>query len=307
MRASPTLMRAVATTLSLTVSAGAQSRALDVGGARINYTVTGTGPAVVLIHGWALDLREWTDQIPVLSSRFTVIALDRRGFGKSAGFADETADPGDIRALLDTLHLRSATLVGHSVGAQVALRFAAAAPERVDALVLYGGPPPDGFPGIAAGRDSAAAARRRALARQYGIDSLMKVVGAQPQFRPGPRRAPHVVARVDSIVRSYSGRDLLESHAQSNRFPAASVSAVRTWRFPILCIGGEWETRLWHQVADSMTAWLPNAHKVVIPGGGHAVHFDEPEAFNGALLNFLMSAQPAPPANRPGPPTPLGP
>ena len=89
------------------------------------------------------------------------------------------------------------------------------------------------------------------------------------------------------MTKSYSGRDLLETHVQSGRFPAASVAAVRSWRFPVLYIGGEWETPLWHRVADSVTAWLPNAKKVVIPGGGHAVHFDEPAAFNSALMEFL--------------------
>lgn len=58
-------------------SANAQSRVLAVDGVRIHYTVTGSGPGVVLLHGWALDLREWTDQIAARSPRFTVIAIDR--------------------------------------------------------------------------------------------------------------------------------------------------------------------------------------------------------------------------------------
>jgi pimeloyl-ACP methyl ester carboxylesterase len=66
---------------------------------------------------------------------------------------------------------------------------------------------------------------------------------------------------------------------------------VRSWRFPILYIGGEWETPQWHRVADSVTAWLPNARKLVIPGGGHAVHFDEPSAFNAALLAFIKGVE----------------
>ncbi len=124
----------------------AKTGALVTKDAQIHYVVAGDGPAVVLIHGWALSLREWDDQIAALSPHYRVVAFDRRGYGRSSGSADVSADPGDIRALLDTLRIRSAVLVGHSAGAEVAIRFAAAMPERVDALVLYGGASPTAFP-----------------------------------------------------------------------------------------------------------------------------------------------------------------
>ena len=73
---------------------------LETGSARIHYLTAGSGPAVVLIHGWALSLREWDDQIAALSPHYRVVAFDRRGYGRSTGFADASADPGDIRALL---------------------------------------------------------------------------------------------------------------------------------------------------------------------------------------------------------------
>ena len=132
--------------LLLTNEPAAAQSTLDVGDAKINYLVEGSGPAVVLIHGWALNLREWDDQIAALSPHYRVVAYDRRGYGKSIGFADPTADPGDLRRLLDTLGIRSAVLVGHSAGPDVAERFAAAMPERVDGLVLYGGGEPADFP-----------------------------------------------------------------------------------------------------------------------------------------------------------------
>jgi pimeloyl-ACP methyl ester carboxylesterase len=287
-------LSAAGVALTLGARVGAQSRTLDVDSARINYTLTGSGPAVVLIHGWALNLREWTDQIPALSSRYTVIALDRRGFGKSTGIADETADPGDIRALLDSLHVQSATLVGHSAGAAVAMRFAAAMPDRVDALVLYGGPPPAGFPGEFVPPPGPSPVAR--IARASGVDSALRTFASRPQFRPGPRRTPQVAARLDSIVKSYSGRDLLEDRAASNRFGPATVSTVRDWRFPILYISGEWEMPAWHRMADTVASWLPNVRHVVIPGGGHGVHLDEPQAFNAALLEFLNSTHRTVPA-----------
>jgi pimeloyl-ACP methyl ester carboxylesterase len=268
----------------------AQDRYLDVKGARIHFTMSGSGPAVVLIHGWALDLREWTDQIAALTPRYRVIAFDRRGFGKSTGDMDVSADPGDVRALLDTLGIRSAILVGHSAGAMVAQRFGAAMPDRVNALVLYGGPAPAGFPYPGGARPLADEAQGRgAIARQYGIDSVMRSVEALPQFRPGPNRSAAMTSRLDSISKDYSGRDLLDPRPPSRAFPVARLEEVKAWRFPILFISGEREAQPWQTMSDSLVRWMPNAKKMLIPGGGHGVHFDEPKRFNTALLAFLDS------------------
>lgn len=273
---------------AVTSSLPAQSRFLDVNGARIHYTVSGSGPAVVLLHGWALDLREWTDQIAALAPRYRVIAVDRRGFGKSTGAVDQSAEPGDVRALLDTLRIRSVILVGHSAGSMVAERFAAAMPERVDALVLYGGPAPVGFPGVQV-RQPDETRGRGAIARRYGVDSVMRALDSRPQFRPGPNRTPAMSARLDSITRDYSGRDLLDPQPQSGAFALATLAQVRAWRFPILFISGEAEAEPWRTMSDSLARWMPNVRRVLIPGGGHGVHFDEPKRFNAALLAFLDS------------------
>ena len=274
--------------LPLTLSA--QSRFLDVSGARIHYTVSGSGPAVVLIHGWALDLREFTDQIAALSPHYRVVALDRRGFGKSTGDADLSADPGDVRALLDTLAIRSAILVGHSAGAMVAQRFAAAFPTRVDALVLYGGPTPTGLRDDQSRQAAANEAQTRVdIARRYGVDSVLRGMLAQPQFIAGPNRSRAVAARLDSILKDYSGRDLLNPRPQSGAFAGVTPAQVRSFRFPVLFISGENEARPWQAGSDSLVRWMPDARKVMIPGGGHGVHFDEPSRFNVALLDFLDS------------------
>ncbi|HYF40059.1 MAG TPA: alpha/beta hydrolase [Gemmatimonadales bacterium] len=257
---------------------------LDVGEARINYTVAGSGPAVVLIHGWALSLREWDDQIASLAPHFRVVAYDRRGYGKSTGFADPSADPGDLQTLLDTLKIRSAVLVGHSAGADIATRFAAAIPKRVNGLVLYGGAPPEGFPIPSKGPGFEFV---KTFARQHGVDSLFRLVEGLPHFRPGPNRTAEMQARLDSILAGYTGRDILQDHPQSGAFPPARFAAVRQWRFPTLFISGAAEEPYWHLASDSLVRWMPNARKVVVPGGGHGVHFDEPARFNAALLAFL--------------------
>jgi pimeloyl-ACP methyl ester carboxylesterase len=291
MRASSSLVYALVI-VGQSSAVSAQSHFLDANGVRIHYTVTGTGPAVVLIHGWGLNLREWTDQIAALSPHYRVIAFDRRGFGKSNGDSDPSAEPADVRALLDTLGIRSAALVAHSAGAMVAQRFAAAMPGRVNALVLYGGPPPAGFsdPQVPPPQFDGRGTGRGAIARQYGVDSVLRAFISQPQFVPGPNRSPAVAARLDSILKEYSGRDLLNPITPSGTFPGVTLAQMKSWRFPVLFISGVNEARPWQVMSDSLARWMPNARRILIPGGGHGVHFDEPQRFNAALLDFLNSS-----------------
>lgn len=260
----------------------AQSGFVDVGEARIYYEATGNGKPVILIHGWALNLRAWDDQVKALSPHFRMVAYDRRGFGRSTGRPDISADPGDLRTLLDTLGIGEAMLVGHSAGTQVAFRFTAAFPERVAGLVLYGaGTPPSGFP----------VARptppfdRRMIARQHGLDSMIQLVRTLPGFTD-PRDSM-VERKIRALFAAYSGKDLLEDYPLSGRYPNPPVEEVKRWSIPVLLIVGDTEAPYIRQVSDSLSRWMPKARTVVIAGGGHGVHFRQPDAFNIQLQSFI--------------------
>ena len=243
---------------------------------------------MVLIHGWALNLREWDDQIAALSPHYRVVAFDRRGYGRSSGFADVSADPGRHPGA-PTLRIRSAVgwwAIGRRPGA---VRFAAAMPERVDALVLYGGGEPDSFPvpqkGPVRHGQTARAAGRRGR-RDPALSSL-------PQFRPSPHRAAAIAARLDTMLAGIRARICWRTHPESGAFPQPQSDAMRRWPMPTLFISGDREGPRWQLVNDSPVRWMPAARKVLIPGGGHGVHFDEPQQFNTALLAFLQDVRKA--------------
>ena len=111
---------------------------LERPGARLVYEVTGQGPAVVLIHGFGLDMRMWDPQAGPLAARFRVVRYDCRGFGASGPFdpAVPYTHAGDLVALLDHLDIGDAVLVGLSFGGRVALQTALADPARVRGLAL---------------------------------------------------------------------------------------------------------------------------------------------------------------------------
>jgi 3-oxoadipate enol-lactonase len=98
---------------------------LWVEGTRLRYRDAGSGPAVLLIHGWTLDLDMWEPQVEALADSFRVIRLDRRGFGLSSGRPALTDDVADVQALCRHLALKHVSVVGMSQGARVAARLAA--------------------------------------------------------------------------------------------------------------------------------------------------------------------------------------
>jgi len=115
-------------------------RHVDQERARLRWRLEGNGPALVLLHGWALDLQSWDAVVPHLVSGFTVLRFDRRGFGLSEGQPDIHRNVEDLRALLDAAGIASAAVLGMSQGARFAIHFALRCPGMTSALVLDGAP-----------------------------------------------------------------------------------------------------------------------------------------------------------------------
>jgi triacylglycerol lipase len=105
----------------------------------LHYYRDGRGPVVLFLHGFGGNGTNWSLQFPALRARFTVIALDQLGFGESskphlAYNADVLAD--SAIHFLDALAIKRATIVGASMGGDVAARIAAKYPRRVERLLL---------------------------------------------------------------------------------------------------------------------------------------------------------------------------
>src|SRR5690349_12354458 len=113
---------------------------LERAGARLRWRLCGKGPAVVLLHGWALDLECWDPVAALLSAQFAVLRFDRCGFGMSPGQPDIHRNVPDLTALLDAAAIERAVLVGMSQGARLAIHFALQLPARVRGMVLDGAP-----------------------------------------------------------------------------------------------------------------------------------------------------------------------
>jgi pimeloyl-ACP methyl ester carboxylesterase len=112
---------------------------LDANGVRLNYTLSGNGPAVLLLQGAGVVCEGWRPQIDALARKFTVIAPDNRGFGASSrgtGPLTIEAMAADALAIVDALDIEAFHLGGHSMGGLIAQQIALERPRRVLSLAL---------------------------------------------------------------------------------------------------------------------------------------------------------------------------
>ncbi|HLA56688.1 MAG TPA: alpha/beta fold hydrolase, partial [Flavobacterium sp.] len=105
----------------------------------INYSDTGKGTAVVLLHGFLENAKMWDDFVPELSKKYRVITIDLLGHGQtdSLGYVHSMEDNADaVHAVLSELRVRKAIFAGHSMGGYVALAYAELYPEFMKGLAL---------------------------------------------------------------------------------------------------------------------------------------------------------------------------
>jgi pimeloyl-ACP methyl ester carboxylesterase len=118
---------------------GFAEKSASVNGVRISYKIAGSGPVVVLLHGYTQTSHMWLPLIPKLAGSHTVIAPDLRGIGASeraAGGYDKKTMAKDIRELVHSLGHKQVKLVGHDIGLMVAYAYAARYPAEVSKVVL---------------------------------------------------------------------------------------------------------------------------------------------------------------------------
>lgn len=247
------------------------------------YEAAGSGPAVVLLHGFSLDTRMWDDQFEPLAERFRVIRYDLRGFGKSALPSGEAySHVDDLKALLDHFDLHRVTLVGLSKGGAVALDFALTFPQRTSGLVLMD-TVLHGFSW------SAEASARDGLvwqrAKEGGIPAAKGSWLTHPLFAPAQRQ-PAVAARLAQMVNDYSGWHFVNSNPERALEPYAA-QRLRELSVPVLAIVGEQDLPDFRQITDLICKEAPQAHKLVVPGAGHMSNMEAPEQVNAAMLEFL--------------------
>jgi 3-oxoadipate enol-lactonase len=257
---------------------------LTLPGASLAYQVSGDGPAVVLIHGFGLDMRMWDPQLAVLAAGYTAVRYDCRGFGASGRLDPGVpyTHAGDLIALLDHLAVADAVLVGLSFGGRVALQTALAAPDRLRGLVLLDavldGVPWD--PASARGLDEVGR-----QVRAHGLPAGRAAWLAHPLFA-GARARPDLAARLETMVAGYPGQHWLGQDPHQEVLPRP-IDALEDVAVPALVVAGEDDVPGFREMSAVLARRLPGAASRVVAGAGHMVNLEQPAAVNELMSGFL--------------------
>ena len=248
----------------------------------------GTGPPLILIHGWALDRRMWAAQRPAFRRHFTTVSYDRRGFGESTCAADTGKELDDLDAIIGELQLGRTALLGMSQGGRVALRYALAHPDRVAALIVQGAPveptpPPAGDPAFLPVREYSE------LLRQGRIEQMHAAIAAHPLMDvPAERTRAHT--SLLHMIGGYRGEDLLGAGAQNPDSFTDLRGRLSEIQVPTLVLTGASETAWLNAAAERLVASIRKAQRSVVQGGGHLVNMTAARAFNRVVISFLKRA-----------------
>ncbi len=248
---------------------------LDRDGTRLHYEVHGSGPAILLTHGFSATSGMWKPQIEALSANHALVLWDLRGHGKSdspekPGDYDEATTVADLGALLDATGFERGVIGGLSLGGYMSLAFALDHPERVDALIIA-----DTGPGY---RRDDKREEWNEMAHRLADRIARKGQDALQRGGPEMRQSVHLDPR---------GVEMAARHTLTQHTPRV-LEGLPSIEAPALVVVGENDEQYLGST-DYMAAKIPHATKVVIADAGHAVNIDQPEAFDRAVLEFLSA------------------
>ncbi|MDZ5088168.1 MULTISPECIES: alpha/beta fold hydrolase [Mycobacteriaceae] len=274
-------------------------------GYRRAFRVAGSGPAILLIHGIGDNSTTWSTVQTKLAQRFTVIAPDLLGHGRSdKPRADYSvaAYANGMRDLLSVLDVDSVTVVGHSLGGGVAMQFAYQFPQLVNRLILVG----------AGGVTKDVNLALRVAAMPMGSEALALL------------RLPLVLPALQAVGRcsgallgsTRAGRDIHEALRILSDLPeptassafARTLRAVVDWRgqvvtmldrcyltqsVPVQLIWGSHDSVIPVSHAEMAHAAMPGSQLEIFQGSGHFPFHDDPDRFVEVVEQFIDSTDPA--------------
>lgn len=253
--------------------------------AELHYEITGDGPPLLLIAGLSSDGQSWAPIKPILEKKFTLVMPDNRACG-------QTKDDGaaisielmaqDAAALIDHLSLERVHVLGHSMGAAIAMTLTARRPECVGRLILAAG-------AIETPPFAASVIDTLLELRESGIDeNTWYRLFFHWLFAPGFFDNKNAVDAAIAMSRAYP-------HAQNTTDMRRQIEAVRNFNAkalpPIinetLLLAAERDILIRPEVIARGETHLPNAQLQTLSEAGHSLHWDAPKAFTQAVIAYL--------------------
>lgn len=263
-----------------------QSGVVDLDDGKLYYEMAGSGPVVVLIHGFTLDRRMWDAQFTTIAKDHTTIRYDLRGHGKSSGVSGEFSHVDDLAALLDGLSIDHAHLIGLSLGGWIATDFSIAFPDRVSAAVLIDPyyPLNGSFEFDSRIRNHISVARSATLAT--GLARWLK----DPLFAPACEHHDVKTQLSEIVLKGHAalGKGAMFLNVQkdikSRRLEGKSLADIDC---RVLCLIGTRDLPRFHAVAEHFSRTISKIDVVSVPDAGHMANMENPEFVLARVTRFL--------------------
>lgn len=266
----------------LLVAVPLQAESIDVPGGKLWYEVRGEGLPLILLHDGLVSSGTWDDQMPAFARLFRTVRYDRRGYGRSEAAKQAFSDVDDLHAVLDSLKIDRAVLVGCSNGAKLAVDYTLAHPERVGSLVLVG-PVVSGLP-YSEHFQRRGLENFRPMFRDKNADGLIEA-WVQDRYILGPD-STRARERLRELLKG-SPNPLINRGIESRAPESPAVGRLSEVKVPALILVGESDIPDVHAHAGALEAGIQGSRRVVIPGAGHLIHLEKPDLFNETVLTFL--------------------
>jgi epoxide hydrolase 4 len=279
-----------------------QHRVIKTNGIRMHYVTQGSGPLIVLLHGFPEFWYSWRYQIPFLAEHgYTVVAPDLRGYNDTdkprTGY-DVATLTRDIAGLIEGLGQGKAIIVGHDWGGALAWVFAASYPQMTDRLIVMNAPHP-----VAMMREFRTLKQLRKswyifffqipwlpeymLLRNNANEVGRMLRGAALQKSVFP---PEVTAKFqEAMSKPGAMTAALNYYRQLFRhLPRSTTGRAMRVSAPTLLIWGEHDIALGIELTTGLEKWVGDLEIKRIPDSGHWVQQEQPEEVNQFMLDFLQ-------------------
>jgi pimeloyl-ACP methyl ester carboxylesterase len=277
----------------------------EVNGVRLHYAEAGSGPLVVLLHGFPEFWYSWRHQINALAQAgYHVVAPDMRGYNlssKPAGWREYGAESlaGDVAGLIRHFGVENAYVAGHDWGAAVAYFTAMEHPEVVKRLAILNVPHP--------ARMLASFRTWRQLRKSWYMfffqlpvipERLLSAKDFAAAKRALRAESPDAFtdADIERYVEAWSQPGALTTminyyRAALRRSPRSALARLRPIDVPVLVIWGQRDSVLGSELAEPESKWVSDVRVERIPQATHWVQHDAPERVNELLTGFFGAAE----------------
>jgi pimeloyl-ACP methyl ester carboxylesterase len=273
-----------------------QDKYLDADGLRLHYLDWGhvDAPPMLLLHGFSGHAHTWDTFARAMCDQFHILALDQRGHGDSDWAKDGayTVDDHatDIGAFHDQLMLDPVVLIGLSMGGRNAIMYTGIHPGKVEKLVIV-----DIGPDIAP--QGAERVRRMAAESPEEFTSIDDAVAYLKHYATHPaeaalrQRVEHGLKRLPNGKYAWKYDRFLREQRRRGITPAVDLwPVVQRIKVPTLILRGSESDIFAPQTAQRMQELIPGSRLVEIPGAGHAIPAEAPEAFEKAVREFITES-----------------